>query len=91
MATIEHLGTVAYTRDRETLDVLRRHAPEVAAEVSQLMGADAEGNPIPAAIHTVEHQAFLSEVVAGLAAVVDRLATDAKPNPRGRPPKAKAG
>lgn len=87
MATIEVLGAIAHERDRETIAVLQKHAPEVAETISMMAGVDAEGNPVPAGIHTVEHQAFLSEAVAGLAAVVDKLATDAAPKKRGRPRK----
>jgi hypothetical protein len=91
MATIEVLGAMAFERDRETIAVLQKHAPEVANAIAMTTGVDFNGNPAPAAIHLVEHQAFLSEAVAGLAAVVDRLATNAAPKQRGRPPKVEPG
>ncbi len=91
MASIEVLGAMAHERDRETIAVLQKHAPEVAESVAMTTGVDFNGNPAPVGIHTVEHQAFLSEAVAGLAAVVDRLATDAAPKERGQPPKEESG
>lgn len=90
MASIEVLGAMAYQKDRETISVLQKHAPEVAEAVAMMAGVDTDGNPAPVGIHTVEHGVFLSEAVAGLAAVVDKLATDAAPKKRGRPPKEKA-
>ena len=90
MASIEVIGAMAHERDSETIEVLQRHAPEVAESLKMTVGVDHEGNPAAVGIHQVEHQAFLSEAVAGLAAVVDKLATDAAPKKRGRPPKDKA-
>ena len=91
MASIEVLGGMAHERDRETIAVLQKHAPEVAETIAMVSGVDHDGRPAPVGIHQLEHQAFLSEAVAGLAAVVDKLATDAAPKKRGRPPQEKAG
>jgi hypothetical protein len=85
MATIEIIGARAFEADNRTLEVLREHAPEAAERITKALG-----DPLPS-FHIPEHELFLSESVAALAAVVDKLATpesQAKPARKpGRPRK----